>query len=126
MAFVANLDNANAALSALTIHTTADEGALAASGVLSLGACDSGELVTSLGRTKTGWRDRGANAGCPEGGWGETNVTFGYRIGTMPILESVWPVAAPVAGGLTVEVRGFPRRKWNRIRTLGSATEYRR
>lgn len=33
------------------------------------------------------------------------NITFGYRIGTMPVLERVWPVAAPLVGGLTIEVR---------------------
>lgn len=108
MSFVADLDNANAALAALTVHTTADEGAMIASGVLSLGACDSEELTTAVDRTETAWSDSVMIGGCSDGGWGEQNVTFGYRIGTMPKLESVWPVAAPVAGGLTVEVRGFP------------------
>lgn len=106
-AFVANLDDANAALAAVTVHTTAADGAVSASGVLSLGACDSGEWTSAnVDDASTGeraawwdWRD-----GCRQGGLAEQNVTFGYRMGTMPVLESVWPVAAPVTGGLMVEV----------------------
>lgn len=111
-AFVADLDDANKAISALTIHTTADDGAVSASGVLSLGACDSGEWATieasSVGADATAGGARAAwwdwRNGCREGGWAGLNVTFGYRMGTMPVLESVWPAFAPVAGGLTVEV----------------------
>lgn len=111
-AFVADLDDANRAVSALTVHTTAADGAVSASGVLSLGACDSGDWAaieaSSVGGAAIGggraawwdWKD-----GCREGGWAGQNVTFGYRMGTMPVLESVWPPSAPVAGGLTVEVR---------------------
>lgn len=113
MAFVADLDDANNAISALTVHTTAADGAVSASGVLSIGACDSGEWTTigvnsssAAGSSDSGraawwdWSD-----GCREGGWAGQNVTFGFRMGTMPVLESVWPASAPIAGGLSVEVR---------------------
>lgn len=108
MAFVAGLDDANAALSALTLHTSTADGAVSASGVLSLGACDSGEWVSdndgaadTEGRAAWwDWRE-----GCRTGGWGGQNVTFAFRMGTMPVLETVWPPAAPVAGGLAIEVR---------------------
>lgn len=112
-AFVANLDDANNAISALTVHTTAADGAVSASGVLSLGVCDSGEWATvginssstagSTGRGRGAWWDW--SHGCRDGGWAGKNVTFGFRMGTMPVLESVWPTSAPIAGGLTVEVR---------------------
>lgn len=101
MAFIANLDDANVALSTLTIHTTADDRAIAASGVLSIGACDSGEW-TGAGRDGAGgwdWGDR-----CQDQGWVERNITYGYRMGTLPILERVWPAAAPLGGGLAIEV----------------------
>lgn len=112
-AFVANLDDANNAISALTVHTTAADGAVAASGVLSLGACDSGEWETvginssspvgNTGGGRAAWWDW--SGGCRDGGWAGQNVTFGFRMGTMPVLQSVWPASAPIAGGLTVEVR---------------------
>ncbi len=110
-AFVADLDDANNAISALTVHTTAADGAVSASGVLSLGACDAGEWATiaaesgsadSTGGGRAAWWDWGS--GCREGGWAGQNVTFGFRMGTMPVLESVWPPSAPVTGGLTIEV----------------------
>ena len=110
MAFVASLDDANTALSALTIHTTAAEDAVSASGVLSLGACDSeGWMaesdVTTSAKERGAWGDwRGR---CSDEGWAEHNISFRYRFGTLPIVESVWPFAAPVGGGLTVEVRVF-------------------
>lgn len=110
-AFVADLDDANRALSALTVHTTASDGAVSASGVLSLGACDSGDWATIEANGIRADTTAGARAawwdwsnGCREGGWAGQNVTFGYRLGTMPVLESVWPPSAPVAGGLAVEV----------------------
>lgn len=111
-AFVADLDDANNAISAMTLRTTAADGAVAASGVLSLGACDSGEWAavganssSAAGSTNGGraaWWDW--SNGCREGGWAGQNVTFGFRMGTMPVLESVWPTSAPIAGGLTIEV----------------------
>lgn len=102
MAFVAALDDANEALSALTVHTTAEEGAAMASGVISLGACDSGEWVDGNGGLAGAWdwRDR-----CQNRGRAEQNITYGYRMGTLPVLEGVWPHAAPMGGGLTIEVR---------------------
>lgn len=108
MAFVAELDDANTALSALTIHTTAADDAVSSSGVLSLGACDSGRWISeSDGATST--EESGARSNwqgsCPDGAWAERNVSFGYRMGTLPVLKSVWPIAAPVGGGLMVEVR---------------------
>lgn len=108
MAFVAELDDANTALSALTIHTTAADDAVSSSGVLSLGACDSGGW-RSESNDATSTKESGAwsnwPGGCRDGAWAEHNVSFGYRMGTLPILKSVWPIAAPVGGGLMVEVR---------------------
>lgn len=108
MAFVAGLDDANAALSALTLHTSAADGAVSASGVLFLGACDSGDWVSDNNGAadiegRAAWWDR--REGCRTGGFGGQNITFGFRMGTMPVLETVWPAAAPVTGGLTIEVR---------------------
>ena len=108
MAFVAGLDDANAAISALTLHTTTASGAVSASGVLSLGACDSGEWVSDNNGAadiegRAAWWDW--REGCRTGGWGGQNLTFGYRMGTMPVLETVWPPAAPATGGLAIEVR---------------------
>lgn len=115
-AFVAGLDDANRAISAVTVHTTAANGAVSASGVLSLGACDSGEWADGSDISGGGdgvaagdraawweWRDR-----CREGGSAGLNVTYGFRMGTMPVLESVWPTSSPVVGGLAVEVRALP------------------
>lgn len=105
VAFVADLADANAALSALTLHATASSDVVRASGHFVVGACDSGERTTGGGGGGEGqaewwdWRE-----GCREGGWAQQNTTFGLRMGTMPILDSVWPAAAPVGGGLTVEV----------------------
>lgn len=106
-AFVAGLNDANTAISALTIHTTAADNIVAASGVLSLGACDSEEwMAANGGYTITegraawwDWRD-----GCQKGGSAGQNVTFGFRMGTIPVIESLWPMAAPAVGGMTVEV----------------------
>lgn len=117
MAFVAGLDDTNAAISELSLHTTTSGGAVSASGVLSLGACDSGEWIDEAdGATdvegRAAWWDW--EDGCRTGGWGGQNVTFDFRMGTMPVLETVWPPAAPVTGGLTIEVRV----------AFGSATQY--
>lgn len=104
-AFVADLDDANEAISALTLHTTADDGAVSASGVLSLGVCDSGEWMTveaNGGGGRAAWWDRADE--CREGGWAGQNLTYGFRLGTMPVIESVWPAAAPTTGELTIEV----------------------
>lgn len=106
MSFVAGLDDVNAALSALTLHTTASDGAVAASGVLSLRACDTGEWRTTDGRVvggQTGLWNWGND--CSDEGWAEQNITYSYRMGTMPVLERVWPTASPIDGGLTLEVR---------------------
>lgn len=104
MAFVAGLDDTNAAISELTLHTTTADGAVSASGVLSLGACDSGEWIDEANvEGRAAWWDW--EHGCRSGGWGRQNVTFDFRMGTMPVLETVWPPAAPVTGGLTIEVR---------------------
>lgn len=104
-AFVASLDDANAAIAALTVHTTTGDGAVAASGVLSVGVCDSGKWVGDgkSAEGRTGWWDWGD--GCHEEGWAEQNITFGYRMGTLPVIDGIWPVAAPIGGGLTMEVR---------------------
>lgn len=128
-AFVADLDDANNAISALTVHTTAADGAVSASGVLSLGACDSGEWATvgvnstsAAGSTDSGraaWWDW--SNGCREGGRARQNVTFGVRMGTMPVLESVWPASAPIAGGLTVEVRVLVNKLAGKIRGVESS-----
>lgn len=104
-AFVADLDDANEAISALTLHTTADDGAVSASGVLSLGVCDSGEWMAAEangGGGRAAWWDWAD--GCREGGWAGQNLTYGFRMGTMPVIEGVWPAAAPATGGLTIEV----------------------
>lgn len=112
-AFVAGLDDTNRAISAITVHTTAADGAVSASGVLSLGACDSGEWEddgdASSGLAvgdRAAWWEWGDK--CREGGWAEQNVTYGFRMGTMPVLESVWPTSAPVSGGLAIEVSVTP------------------
>lgn len=110
--FVADLADANTAISAITLHTTADDGAVAASGIISLGACDSGACgmatseginVTAANGSRAGWWDRGDESSEDERV--EQNISFGYRMGTLPVLKDVWPIAAPVGGGLIVEVR---------------------
>lgn len=101
--FLASLDDANSAISALTLHTTAAPGAVAASGVLTLGACDSGRWIEAEeAEAGSGSRDWGDY--CRDEGRAEQNVTFGYRMGTMPVIESLRPIAAPIGGGLTLEV----------------------
>ena len=72
MAFVAGLDDANDALSALTLHTSTADGAVSASGVLLLGACDSGDWASDNNGAvdiegRAAWWDR--REGCPTGGW---------------------------------------------------------
>lgn len=108
-AFVAELEDANRAISAMTVHTTAADSDISASGVLSLGACDSGEwqegsdaLAGNAWGGRGSWWDWGDR--CHEDGWATQNVTYGFRMGTMPVLESLWPISAPVTGGLVVEV----------------------
>lgn len=111
MTFIAGLEEANSALSSFTIHTTASERAVAASGVVTIRACDSGEWIdadrSSGRRGGWDWGDR-----CRDEGWAEKNISYSYRLGTSPILDRTWPVAAPMSGGLAVEVRQISETRW--------------